>query len=67
MKLTLSARKKMKVGDHIYYQNKLGDTFPGVILEIQSRIKIKINYSDDEPYKIIRVKQSNIKVQSENP
>ena len=55
----------MKPGDYIYYRDKDGATFPGTIIDIKNKVKVKINHYDGN--KTLWVKRSNVELQSENP
>ncbi|MCK5612941.1 hypothetical protein KAR91_64300 [Candidatus Pacearchaeota archaeon] len=55
----------MKKGSAIYYRDKDGSTFPGVVLDIKTKVKIRINGLNGD--REIWAKKSNVELQSDNP
>lgn len=56
----------MKKGDYIYYRDKEGNSFPGIILKTcRKRIKVSINHFKDDNI-IIYVDPANLKLQEDN-
>ncbi len=53
--------REMKTGDSIYYYSKEGDTFPGIVIDIKTKVKIKINHFKAD--KILWVSRSNLTLQ----
>ena len=56
---------EMKKGSAIYYRDKDGSTFPGVVLDIKTKVKIRINGLNGD--REIWAKKSNVELQSDNP
>ena len=55
----------MKKGSPIYYRDRDGSSFPGVVLDIRKNVKIRINHTNGN--RVIWAKRSNVELQSDNP
>jgi len=54
----------MKTGSHIYYKSVNGNTYPGIVIDIKHKIKVKINHYNGD--REVWVNKANVELQSDN-